>query len=104
MKTYNRKTRIWEEEKPVGDLKKPKLCKGGKPHNFLLALPEYVQVNGALTPYGIEEYYKIEAERLLTNMELDEKLRAWGIKVNRFYGGKDYKHYKCSVCGKKKFE
>lgn len=104
MKEYNRKKRIWEEvEKPVGDLKKPKTCKGGKEHNFVLLTPKYIHKDHNLSKDEIEKYYQFEQERLDYEKMLSEKMLSIGVKSYRYFE-RNQKFYKCSVCGKEKYE
>ena len=61
MKEYNRQTKRWED--PVdktGTLKKKKLCIGKIPHDFQLALPDYLYEHQELPQESIQEYYDSE--------------------------------------------
>ena len=75
MKVYNRQTKKWEEESPkAGSLKKPKACRGGRPHDFVLLVPSYIKRDHELFKEEIEKYYEIEEERNSVNKIIDEKL------------------------------
>jgi len=107
MKEYNREKKIWEEpQEKTGSLKKPKLCRGGKPHRFQLTLPTHMtKGHESVTPEGIEEYYKAE-QRIIDFILLESKgLEKFDIyKV--WYHGRFFnqtrvnKYYKCEICGK----
>jgi len=104
MKEYNRTTKRWEEPDKNGSLKKPETCKGKKPHDFVLLIPQYI--NRQHLPFSkdqVEEYYAIEDERKMMNEVLDDKLMRLGIN-QRHYGGRCTRYYVCSVCGKNKYE
>ena len=104
MKEYNRKKRIYEDEKEkTGSLKKPKACRGGKPHDFVLLIPHYLGRNHNLSKDEIEEYYKLEQESINFNNEMNLKVLSLGIKSYK-YTSNMHKFYKCSVCGKEKYE
>lgn len=104
MKEYNRKTKRWEEPDKSGSLKKPETCKRGKPHDFVLLIPSYD--NPRHHPFSkevVQEYYRIEDERLDTNKNLDMLLGILGIQHRHWNGGVT-RYYICSVCGKQKYE
>lgn len=104
MKEYNREKRIWETPKPEGSLKKRKLCRGNRPHDFKLSLPSYIQHQGELSPETIEEYYATE-ERVNIYVATETKhLENLGIKRGFGYRGKVTRHYKCEVCGKQEYD
>jgi hypothetical protein len=104
MKVYNRQTKKWEgESAKVGSLKKPKLCKGNRPHDFVLLVPSYVKRDHELFKEEIEKYYEIEEERDSVNKIIDEKLLKIGIQHRGWRGTRD-KLYRCSVCGKQEYK
>lgn len=79
MKVYNRKTKRWEEADKAGSLKKRELCKGKRPHDFVLLIPEYIRRDHNLFKNEIIQYYQIEEERIKMNIVLDKRLNAMGI-------------------------
>jgi len=107
MKEYNRTTKRWEEkdESKIGSLKKRKLCKGRKEHDFQLCLPDYLDKHQTLTPEAIQEYYNSE-ERIANFLKNEsELLSSLGIIKSRYHGiSRLIKYFKCSVCGKKEYE
>jgi hypothetical protein len=106
MKKYDREKRRWVDEKELTKKQgKRKLCRGGRPHDFQLALPSYVKVVGYPTQEGIVEYYKIEEAKKTLIKQENEKLIKFGIILNdRFGFGRDTKYFICSVCGKQDYE
>ena len=100
MKEYNRIKRIWEEpQEKTGSLKKPKLCRGGKPHKFQLIIPTYITGYSQMSQEAIDEYYKSE-ERIKEFLNNENRERAkYGIP-QCFSRAKVAKYYKCEVCGK----
>lgn len=106
MKEYNRIKRIWEEpQEKTGSLKKPKLCRGGKPHRFQLCLPAHLENHTDISPEGIEEYYKSE-QRINDFLENESKtLLTFGIHRKWGFGmRKVARYYKCEVCLKRDTE
>jgi len=104
MKTYNRKLKKWvEEEKPVGSLKEPEMCKGKKPHEWVLMIPKYVKSSNTpiLSKDDIEEYYKIAEEEKLSQAEFSKRYAKLGVR-QRFYTSQSYYLYVCSKCLKEK--
>lgn len=108
MKEYNRKTKRWEEKstEKVGSGKKPALCKGRKPHDFVLVLPPYTRLlPGApyLNAEQIEAYYLSEKRRKAHEVREDEYQKTLGIDVHRYRFSDEVPHYYlCANCGKRK--
>lgn len=101
MKKYDRETKKWLTEEEYQALKKKRrLCKGGKPHNFVLVLPDYVKCNKNNQP---EKYYKIEDQTIDFLTRQNEKLKKLGFEVSS-YQRKEARYYNCSVCDKIKYE
>lgn len=105
MKEYNRTTKKWEEKEKQGSLKKRELCKGHRPHKFILILPKWVKRNHDLFKEEIERYYQLEEARDLINHEYDKKLNEIGVGHSwsspfRARG----RYYRCEVCGKENYE
>lgn len=103
MKEYDREKKKWvsvDAKERELKLKKRKMCRGGRPHNFVLVLPMYVHFN-ELYKFNPEEYYKIMEEYDAFIDEQDQKFKKLGI-VTRFGGGLygRNKTYMCSVCKK----
>lgn len=110
MKEYNRKTRKWEViTEVVGDLKKRDTCRGKKPHDFVLVLPDhlrnYYMVD--ITTENVEKYY--ESEDRIWEFEEKEKKYKESLGIVRSNGRSIYssrratRNYECSVCGKKEW-
>jgi hypothetical protein len=104
MKEYNRKTKRWEEEKPVGSLKKLETCKGKKPHEFVLLIPNHVYRDHLLSKDEIEKYYEIEEKRKIAQEFFDLEQNKIGVRCNRHWSYHNPRFYKCAICGKEKYE
>jgi hypothetical protein len=103
MKQYNRTTKKWEEVEKNGSLKKPKLCKGQRPHDFVLLIPPYINHKMNLSKDEIESYYEIENNRNYMNKEFDKELLVLGV-VSHHWSTSPTRFYRCSVCGKQKYD
>lgn len=108
MKKYDRESKKWvEAEEITRKHAKRKFCKGGKEHDWILCLPQYVSTTDG-TVLGldkVEEYYKIEDEREDAEIAFDERLAKLGIKSrllhSSFFGRR--REYVCTVCLKRKY-
>lgn len=102
MKKYNPDTRKYEET-TQGSLKKPKACKGGKPHDFEVVLPEYIKTLETPTPEMVRAYYASE-KRQQDFLKGESELLA-RIGINRMFGFSREVHVsiKCTRCGKKDY-
>ena len=105
MKKYLREKKKWvsEEEYEAFHAKKiAGVCKGNRPHDFVLVLPSWgVQWDG-VTKYDAEAYYKAMEEREEFIKSQDEELVKKGILVRACYSSNS-RHYACSVCQKRKY-
>ena len=107
MKEYNREKKRWEDPETIKLSKQGKreLCKGKRPHDFKLVLPEWIERKvWQATEETIQAYYQSEArvDEFLRNEERILRTKGIGKRV-RFFGGLT-KYYRCSVCGKKDSE
>lgn len=88
----------------VGSLKKRELCRKKQPHNFVLALPDFLlRKNPDVTLEQVEAYYKYE--EMTREFEDNARIELFN-NHNIFLGIRlliPRKHYQCSVCGKKEF-
>lgn len=105
MKEYNRATKKWEEKTTeiVNNLKKPDMCRGKKPHDFMLRVPDYSNLrrNDDLPLEVVEMYYRLKDEQY--KLEYDSQIALETSGVYYRYPAKlrkETKHYKCAVCGK----
>ena len=108
-KVYSREKKRWVSEEEFEQerqlkLKKAKTCKGGKEHDFQLALPSYVDVIGYVSQESINEFYETQERVNQYSNDQYSKLKEQGIVVRTGYSplGK-YRNYACSVCGKKDY-
>lgn len=98
------KHKKWEEEKEkTGSLKKPKTCKGGRPHDFILLVPFYIRRNTPLTPEQTLKYYKLQEIEQLFKEKQDEEYKKIGLKEFH-YNFMPHYFYRCAICGKEKYE
>ena len=103
MKKYDATIRKYVEE-TQGTLKKPKVCKGGKPHDFQPVLPSMVKTTKDVTPQMIDAYYGSELRRTEYLASEDAKLNEIGIVSNlRFWRNEVHIHVECARCGKKDY-
>ena len=105
MKEYNRTTKKWEEAVDI-KLKKRELCKGGKPHDYVLVLPDHETYTEAYK-FNPEAYYELLEELGRFEEETARKIEEMGIKTRymRFGMGRwVHRYYICSVCKKKKYD
>jgi hypothetical protein len=106
MKVYDRQKKKWVDEETVksGSLKSRVLCKGKRPHNFILTLPDYMRsFSRELTPDEAEKFYIIEEETKEFLTSQAKKLADLGIR-NTGYIGRVIRYYRCDVCGKKDYK
>lgn len=105
MKKYDREKRRWVDEKELTKKQgKRKLCKGGRPHDFQLALPSYVKVVGYPTSEAVLEYYQSEERKEKFLEEENKKLESFGIMLSNHFNFKRHRFFICSVCGKQDYE
>lgn len=108
MKTYNRDTKIWEEPKKDSGkpLKKRELCRGGKPHDFQLVLPQYrTHSNPNVSQEAIKAYYDTEdAIQEFSVAKAKELLDKYGINMRQYsFFGHQTRWIECTVCGKRDY-
>ena len=104
MKEYNRTTKKWGEATDI-KLKKRELCKGGKEHDYLLVLPDYVSYTESYK-FNPEAYYELMEDLDKYTKENDRKLVEMGLKSRLFRflpSSSTRRNYMCSVCKKKKY-
>jgi len=103
VKEYNYEKKKWIEKEPQGSLKKPKFCKGRRPHQMQIILPTHVKTTKNVSQETIDEYYQSEKRRYDFVMAENKMLERKGIIVSSWI----YKpaiYLRCSVCGKKDYQ
>ena len=109
MKEYNRTTKKYEEKSEVvGSLKKKETCRGGKPHDFLIVLPEFISMRNRDIDTATEnviKYYESE-DRIHDFIQKEvEFKKSLGIHIGvSGWKSKITRYFRCSVCGKKDCE
>lgn len=107
MKQYDNKLKKWVSQEQY-DKSHPKrsanICRGGKPHDFVLVLPYGVTYNEKYA-FNPEAYYKVQREVEEFHAKKYEQLLAIGIVAS---GMKPWKYWNkelhvCSVCKKQKY-
>lgn len=101
MKKYDRETKKYVEDLNSGkSAKKRKLCRGGKPHDFVLVLPPMITYTDAYK-FKPEIYYESHERVRQFLISEDQHLLKNGI-TSRFqnWRGSALRHYACTVCGK----
>jgi len=107
MKEYDREKRQWvEKEDIVKKIKKRKLCKGGKEHEYILTLPPYIKAKTSILGIDIApDFYRIEKE---TEEILQEKYKEMeAIGIQRSTGSiytRSGKYYTCKTCLKNTYK
>lgn len=111
MKHYDHESRKWVTDEELEQikaikLKKSKTCRGGKPHNFILALPSHITASRVLSQEEIERYYAIEEKIRACNIEMKKEFLEIGIigTIRQYSLGRNYKSYVCEACGKKEYK
>ncbi len=107
MKKYHRETREWVTEEEYDrrmNLRDTKLCRGKKPHDYVLVLPHGVTYTEDYN-FKPEVYYEMMDEigafeksrwDLLASMGIKPRYMPWNRKESRLY--------MCAVCKKQKYE
>ena len=108
MKKYDRETKKWVDAEVLDkrqNERDKKLCRGKKPHDFVLVLPSSVTYDSTYK-FNPEEYYKLMDEQYEYQEEIKKKLKALGIESKRFgfYKYEQIRYFMCSVCKKQKYE
>jgi hypothetical protein len=103
-KVYNRDKRIWKDEKPMTSLKRPETCKGKKPHEFVLIIPKYISTTHDFNFDEVRKYYEIKDSECKFAEELDREYKKLGVRNSCYFLHRCFRYYKCSRCGKEKYE
>lgn len=110
MKQYRRdaKKHMSDEEYEAYKAKKrrdPQICRGGKPHDYVLVLPYHVSYTSEYK-FNPEEYYRLCDELTAQMIENREKIKAMGVtsRYGNWRERKETRYYMCSVCKKQKHE
>ena len=109
MKKYIREKKKWVsvEEYDRFYSKKKEGCRGGKPHDFLLVLPDYLAKWDGKSPYNAKAYYdKMDERREFIKKQEDELLvlgiicreNSWRVM------SRETRRLMCSVCKKQDYE
>lgn len=101
MKEYNCKTRKWEEKstEKVDDLKKPKMCHGGKAHKMVLTIPDYLNVVYDFTPEDVAEFYA-SMDRIYEVIEKESAIQE-KLGLKKRWNHRETRVLVCEVCGKR---
>ncbi len=111
MKRYDRKTKkyVTQEEYDRSHATKDKdLCRGKKPHDFVLVLPDWVTYVQGVYKFDARVYYDLMEKKRLFNDSISALLAQAGIAsrygTSDFADRKETRHYVCTVCSKRKWE
>lgn len=105
MKKYDHEKKEWvtlEEYERRQKQRTNKLCRGNKPHDFVLVLPIFVSFTDSYN-FNPNEYYRIMDERYEFIENQKKELEKLGI-INRGWNRKETRLYMCAVCKKQKYE
>lgn len=107
MKKYDREKKKWVSVEAYDKSHKHKdkdLCKGSRPHNFMLVLPLYV-THTLKYDYDAQKYYDVMDEEFEFKNKQRERLENMGINIRRhYYDKKETRFYVCSICGKQRYD
>ena len=108
MKKYDSKLRKWvsiEEYERTHKPRDKKVCRGGKPHDYILVLPYYTDYDSTYK-HNPQEYYKMMDERKEFIDNQNKEFEAMGIKPKRYWGDgrRESRLYMCSVCKKSEYD
>ncbi len=107
MKIYDREKKKWvsqEAYEKSRNARDKKLCRGKRPHDFVLVLPDYVSYSANYN-FKPEIYYEICDETQAFLGKQKERLIAMGIIPRYGIGGrKETRLYMCSVCKKRDYQ
>lgn len=109
-KVYDRKKKeyITEEEYERRYSKRDKdICRGKRPHDFVLTLPLWVKSDERYERNPDPEAYYRAVEQLAEFQKgVSEELEAFsGIHLSPSYGlGRPIRRYVCAVCGKQEYK
>ena len=107
MKKYDREKRKWVSEEEYEKTHQPRdkhFCRGKKPHDWVLVLPEFVEYN---SNYNLDAtvYYKTVSEINTFLIEKGKELQKLGIIDDLSFTRRGMLlYYVCSVCLKRKTE
>lgn len=107
MKKYDHKEREWVTEEEYDrrmSKRDTSLCRGKKPHDFVLVLPSYVGYDETYK-FNPEEYYKILDEGRDFEKKQKERMAELGIKP-RYFSWNHYERrmFMCTICKKVKYK
>jgi len=105
MKKYSNKVKKWvseEEFERLHNSRDKKTCRGGKAHDYVLVLPEYISYNEGYK-FNPEKYYAIMDARYDFIEKQDQELKKMGIGSRTSANYRSTRHLICSICKKKEY-
>ncbi len=105
MKQYDRQTKRWisvEEYEKRYNKRDSDLCRGKKPHDFVLVLPSHVKYNDSYA-FNAEAYYRLMDEKYELLQVIKEKAKAIGVE-DYTWNRRGTRLFICSVCKKHKYD
>lgn len=107
MKQYDRETKRWVESDVLDkrlSSRDPKVCRGKKPHDFVLVLPLHVHPAEGYKG-DPKAYYDLMDERYQLLEDFNKKVAEIGVRGSyHLWNRKESRLYICSVCSKRKYE
>lgn len=108
MKKYDVDKKKWVTSEEYEKSRKPRdksVCRGKKPHDYVLVLPHGVTYDDTYK-FNPEVYYEIMEQRRQFLLNFKNKLISQGIRVRWSWNDEhvETKCYICSVCKKQKYE
>lgn len=106
MKHYDRETNTWMTEDEYREHKrKRELCKGSKPHDFVLVLPSHARHSTSVLGIEVaEDYYRIMDDIVDYTRAQYSNLTSIGIHAKVYPPRYPVREYLCMECGKKDYQ
>ncbi len=107
MKKYDRENKRWVDAETLDkrlSARDLNVCRGKKPHDFVLVLPFHVHPADGYKG-DPNAYYNLMDERYQLLEEFNKKIASIGVHCSyHTWNRKESRLYICSVCSKRKYE
>lgn len=107
MKEYDRDKKMWVKPETLTEkvtvLKKSELCRGKKPHEYVLIVPDYSNShkNDDLSQETVDRFYALMDEHHEHNKKYQKEVDALGINYRVDSLRPMTRMSRCNVCGKR---
>lgn len=106
MKKYDRTTKRWVDADTLDkrmNKRDPEACRGKKPHDYVLVLPDHVKYDSTYN-FKAEQYYELSDAKHALLEGYREQLGKMGIREAWGWNHKETRMYICTVCKKRKYD